>query len=617
VNVRGMPAAGPGAGAHVRHWGGTLRRLLKLLLAQPARLGGILAATVASVVLHVLGPWQLGRATDLIFASATGHGALDHAALARLLALVAGLYAGASVLNAWQAWLSTGLLQQVVRDLRQQTEDKLARLPLNWFDLQPRGEVLSRVTNDIDNISQSLQQLLSQLLMSLLSLLGVLAMMLWLSPTLAGLAMAAVAASTLLAAWLTSRAQPHFSDQWRYTGVLNGAIEEDCSGHTLIKVFNHQGAARAQFDRDNAALQHSSFVAQAVSGAVQPGILFIGNLVFAGVAVLGGLSVMGGSLTLGLLQAFVQYSRQLTQPLSQISGMTGATQSGLASTERVFELLDAPELSPEPAATPPRPAPVIQGHIEFDAVTFRYRPDQPLFEHVSLQALPGQTVAIVGPTGAGKTTLMNLLLRFYEIDAGSIRLDGIDIRQMSREALRSHFGVVPQETWLFAGSLRDNIAYGRAPSATTSPTTSAATIAAEVQAAATACHVDEFVRLLPAGYDTLIDENGGGLSAGQQQLLTIARAFIAQPAVLILDEATSSVDTRTERLVQQAMASLRAGRTSFVIAHRLSTILDADVIAYMEHGSVVEQGSHTALMLARGRYWQLYESQFSATAATP
>jgi ATP-binding cassette subfamily B protein len=367
-----------------------------------------------------------------------------------------------------------------------------------------------------------------------------------------------------------------------------------------------------QFDSDNAALYSSSYGAQALSGAVQPAILFIGNLVFTGVALIGGLSVIGGQVSLGLLQAFVQYSRQLTQPLSQMSSMTGTTQSGLASTERVFEFLDAPELSDEAvqpvqalnATKPLLPAVTAHpGHIEFDAVSFRYRPDQPLFEKVSLQALPGQTVAIVGPTGAGKTTLMNLLLRFYEIDAGCIRLDGIDIRTMTREALRRHFGVVLQETWLFAGSIRDNIAYGRV-----------AATQAEVLAAATACHVDEFVRLLPAGYDTLINETGGSLSTGQQQLLTIARAFIAQPLVLILDEATSSVDTRTERLVQQAMARLRAGRTSFVIAHRLSTILDADTIAYMENGNVVEQGSHAALMLARGRYWKLYTSQFSQGA---
>jgi ATP-binding cassette subfamily B protein len=602
-----MPGNGPGAGAHVRDWGGTLRRLLKLLVAQPARLATILAATVASVALHVIGPWQLGRATDLIYAGVSTHSAIDTAHLARLLGVVALLYAGSSALNWWQAWLSTGLLQGIVRDLRQQAEDKLARLPLAWFDRQPRGEVLSRVTNDIDNISQSLQQVLSQVLMSVLSLAGVLVMMLILSPRLTLVALAAVAASVGLAAWLTVKSQPKFSEQWRATGALNGAIEEGYTGHTLVQVFRHQAAARTQFDTDNAALYGSSYGAQALSGAVQPAILFIGNLVFTGVALVGGLSVIGGQATLGLLQAFVQYARQLTQPLSQLSGMTGSTQSGLASTERVFELLDAPELSAEPAAGAAQPAPATpgrQGHIAFDAVSFRYRADQPLFEHVSLQALPGQTVAIVGPTGAGKTTLMNLLLRFYEIDAGCIRLDGIDIRTLTREALRSHFGVVPQETWLFAGSIHDNIAYGHAGPVPATP--------AQVLAAATACHVDTFVRLLPAGYQTLIDENGGGLSAGQQQLLTIARAFIAQPAVLILDEATSSVDTRTEHLVQEAMAQLRAGRTSFVIAHRLSTILDADVIAYMEHGNVVEQGSHAVLMAAKGRYWALYESQFSS-----
>jgi len=614
MSIRGMPGTGPDAGAHVSDWVSTLRRLLKLLVGQPARLATILAATVGSVVLHVIGPWQLGRATDLVYAAASTHSAIDFMHLARLLVVVALLYAGSSALNWWQAWLSTGLLQGTVRSLRQQTEDKLARLPMAWFDQQPRGEVLSRVTNDIDNISQSLQQLLSQLLMSLLSLVGVLSMMLVLSPRLTMIAVAAVAASVALAALLSARSQPKFSAQWQATGVLNGAIEEDCTGHTLIKVFRHQAAARERFERDNTALYDSSYGAQALAGAVQPAILFIGNLVFTGVALVGGLSVIGGQATLGLLQAFVQYSRQLTQPLSQMSGMTGSAQSGLASTERVFELLDAPELGAEvaqpsqEAKQSTRTALACPGHIAFEAVSFRYLPDQPLFEKVSLDVLPGQTVAIVGPTGAGKTTLMNLLLRFYEIDKGCIRLDGVDIRTLTREALRSHFGVVPQDTWLFAGSIHDNIAYGHA-----GPTP--ATVV-EVAAAATACHVDEFVRLLPGGYATPIDENGGGLSAGQQQLLTIARAFIAQPAVLILDEATSSVDTRTERLLQEAMAKLRAGRTSFVIAHRLSTILDADVIAYMEQGNVVEQGSHAVLMAAKGRYWALYESQFSSDPIT-
>lgn len=467
MNIRGAPtASGPGAGAHVRDWGGTLRRLLKMLVAEPANLAAILACTVASVVLQVIGPWQLGRATDVIYAGVTSHHAIDLAQLARLLLLVAALYAGSSALNWWQAWLVTGLLQPIVRRLCQQTEDKLARLPLAWFDQQPHGEVLSRVTSNIDNIGQSLQQLLSQLLMSLLSLLGVLAMMLFLSPTLTLIAVTAVAASAGLATVLTAKSQPKFTEQWRVTGALHGQIEEDCTGHTLIKVFRHQATAGAQFERDNDALYRSGFVAQAMSGAVQPAVLFIGNLVFAGVAIVGGLGVIGGSVTLGLLQAFVQYSRQLTQPLSQMSGMTGTFPSGLALTERVFELLDAPELSAELPTRAPTPAPVSppnaapKGHIEFDKVSFRYRPEQPPFEKVSLRALPGQTVAIVGPTGAGKTTLMNLLLRFYEIDAGCIRLDGVDTRTLSREALRRHFGVVPQDTWLFAASIRADIAYG-------------------------------------------------------------------------------------------------------------------------------------------------------------
>jgi ATP-binding cassette subfamily B protein len=438
--------------------------------------------------------------------------------------------------------------------------------------------------------------------MSVLSLVGVLVMMLLLSPRLTLMALLAVAASTLLAALLTARSQPDFSEQWRCTGVLNGTVEEDFTGHTLIKVFNHQAAARARFDAQNEELYRSSYAAQALSGALQPGILFLGNLVFAGVALVGGLAVVGGQLSLGLLQAFVQYARQFTQPLSQLSGMTGSTQSGLASTERVFELLDAPELAAEAVAPAALAKP--RGDIAFEDVSFRYHPDQPLFERVNLQAGAGQTVAIVGPTGAGKTTLMNLLLRFYEIDAGCIRFDGVDTRSLRREDLRSHFGVVPQETWLFAGSISENIAYGR-QGATQE----------EVLAAARACHVETFVSVLPAGYATLIDENGGGLSAGQQQLLTIARAFIAQPVVLILDEATSSVDTRTERLVQQAMAQLRTGRTSFVIAHRLSTILDADLIAYMEDGNVVEQGSHAELLAQQGRYWALYQSQFAAAPA--
>ncbi len=601
-----MPGNGPGAGAHVRHWGATLRRLLTLLLDQPRELALILAATLASVVLHVMGPWQLGRATDMVYNAVSTHRPIDYAQLARLLGMVLLLYTTSAALNWWQAWLSTGLLLRVVRRLRQQAEEKIARLPLSWFDRQPHGEVLSRVTNDLDNISQSLQQLLSQLLMSVLSLLGVLIMMLLLSPALTLIALLAVAASAALAAVLTARAQPRFSEQWRCTGVLNATVEEDCSGHTLIKVFNHQAAARAQFDKDNEALYRSSYVAQVLSGAVQPGILFIGNLVFTGMAWFGGLRVIGASFSLGLLQAFVQYSRQLTQPLSQMAGMSGSTQSGLASTERVFELLDALELPADAADVDEAGtnAPQPRGAIAFEDVTFRYQPEQPLFEKVNLQAAAGQTVAIVGPTGAGKTTLMNLLLRFYEIDAGCIRLDGVDTRSISREALRRHFGVVPQQTWLFAGTISENIAYGR----------SGAT-EAEVLAAARACHVDDFVRLLPQGYQTLIDENGGSMSAGQQQLLTLARAFIAQSVVLILDEATSAVDTRTERLVQQAMAALRVGRTSFVIAHRLSTILDADVIVYMEHGTVLEQGKHAALLQARGHYWALYQSQFAAGLA--
>lgn len=597
-----MGQPGMGSSAKPRDLKGSLKRLAGMFRGQGAKLALILACTVGSVLLAVLVPWLLGQATDRVVQAVSTSKALDFAGLARQLLLAALLQCGAVALNFSQAWLTNGLVQGISLRFRQQAQDKLARLSLPWFDRQPHGEVLSRITNDIDNVSQSLQQLLSQLLMSVLQLLGVMTMMLLLSPLLALAALASVVVSVSTARWLAQRARPHFDAQWREVGVLNGNVEENYTGHTLMKVFGHQGRARAEFEKSNVALRDSAFMAQFMSGIMQPLMMFVGNLSLITVVAGGALRVLAGGMTIGQLQSFIQYIRQINQPISQIASVASVLQSAAASIERVYELLDAPELAADPAQPANVPAP--RGHVVFDHVTFRYDPARPLFEDVSLEALPGQTIAIVGPTGAGKTTLVNLLMRFYEIDGGRITLDGVDTKTFGREALRRHFGMVLQETWLFSGSIRDNIAYGKEGATE-----------ADVLEAAHACHVDSFVRTLPLGYDTLLDENGGTLSAGQRQLLTIARAFIAKPAVLILDEATSSVDTRTELLVQRAMARLRTDRTSFVIAHRLSTIRDADMIVYMEAGNVLERGSHEALMAERGAYWRLYQSQFETGQA--
>ena len=597
-----MGQPGMGSSAKPRDLKGSLKRLAGIFRGQGAKLALILACTVGSVLLAVLVPWLLGQATDRVVQAVSTSKALDFAGLARQLLLAALLQCGAVALNFSQAWLTNGLVQGISLRFRQQAQDKLARLSLPWFDRQPHGEVLSRITNDIDNVSQSLQQLLSQLLMSVLQLLGVMTMMLLLSPLLALAALASVVVSVSTARWVAQRARPHFDAQWREVGVLNGNVEENYTGHTLMKVFGHQGRARAEFENSNVALRDSAFMAQFMSGIMQPLMMFVGNLSLITVVAGGALRVLAGGMTIGQLQSFIQYIRQINQPISQIASVASVLQSAAASIERVYELLDAPELAADPAQPANVPAP--RGHVVFDHVTFRYDPARPLFEDVSLEALPGQTIAIVGPTGAGKTTLVNLLMRFYEIDGGHITLDGVDTKTFGREALRRHFGMVLQETWLFSGSIRDNIAYGKEGATE-----------ADVLEAAHACHVDSFVRTLPLGYDTLLDENGGTLSAGQRQLLTIARAFIAKPAVLILDEATSSVDTRTELLVQRAMARLRTGRTSFVIAHRLSTIRDADMIVYMEAGNVLERGSHEALMAERGAYWRLYQSQFETGQA--
>jgi ATP-binding cassette, subfamily B, multidrug efflux pump len=512
------------------------------------------------------------------------------------------IYLGASVFSYAQGYLLNGIVQRTVFHLRREVEDTINRLPLRYFDTRQRGEVLSRVTNDIDNVQQTLQQTMSQLLTSLLTIVGVLVMMFLISPLLSLVALITIPVSLWLTRAIAKRSQKQFVAQWRTTGILNGHIEEAFTGHELVRVFGRRREVEAQFAQQNEALFQASFRAQFMSGIIMPAMMFIGNVNYVLVAVIGGLRVSSGAMSLGDVQAFIQYSRQFTQPLTQAASMANLLQSGVASAERVFELLDAPEETPDPAVPAVRTS--RRGRVAFEHVSFRYVPDVPLIEDLSLVAEPGQTVAIVGPTGAGKTTLVNLVLRFYELDGGRITLDDVDIAAMTRADLRGGIGMVLQDTWLFHGTIRDNIAYGR-------PTASEE----EILAAAKATYVDRFVRSLPLGYDTVIDEEGTGVSAGEKQLITIARAFLADPSLLILDEATSSVDTRTEVLVQRAMAALRTDRTSFVIAHRLSTIRDADLILVMEAGSIVEQGTHEQLLAAEGAYYALYNAQFTAATA--
>jgi ATP-binding cassette subfamily B multidrug efflux pump len=506
-------------------------------------------------------------------------------------------------------WLSGFLLniivQGVVKNLRAEVERKIHRLPLRYFDSHSRGDLLSRVTNDIDNVSQSLQQTMSQLIVSAMTVIGILVMMIVISPLLALIAVLTVPLSILVTAQIAKRSKTHFVSQWKSTGELNSHVEEAYTGHELVTVFGRSREVEARFEEQNEALYQASYRAQFISGLIMPAIMFLGNLNFVAIAVLGGMRVASGTMSLGDVQAFIQYSRQFTQPLTQIGAMVNLMQSGVASAERVFAILDEdeeePDLTEAPTPAEPRDAGRVHtfGRVEFSDVSFSYSPEKPLIENLSLVAEPGQMVAIVGPTGAGKTTLVNLILRFYELDGGKILLDGVDIAEMSRDDLRSRIGMVLQDAWLFGGTIRDNIAYGR-PDATED----------EIQAAARISYVDRFVHSLPDGYDTVIDEEGSNISAGEKQLITIARAFISQPSILILDEATSSVDTRTELLVQHATAVLRSDRTSFVIAHRLSTIRDADLIVVMEDGRIVEQGSHDDLLLTRGAYYRLYNSQF-------
>lgn len=632
--MRGGPHGGAGLPAEKsKHFGPSAKRLVATL--KPERLMSVLALVTAVVgtLLAVLGPRLLGEATNIVFAGVVsaqlpagttqeqiiqqlraqgdnqradllsgmqltpGEG-IDFSALAAILILTLSLFVGASLFLWMTAYIVNGVVQRTMYRLREEVEQKINALPLSYFDGQQRGELLSRVTNDVDNISQSLQQTMSQALNSLLMVVGVVVMMVLLSPVLALIALITIPLTLLVTGVIAKRSQKLFAAQWKNTGELNAQIEETYSGHALVKVFGRQREVNERFHAKNEELFSASFGAQFASGIIMPAMNFIGNLVFVGIAVVGGLQVASGAMQVGDVQAFIQYSRQFTQPLAQLGSMVNMFQSGVASAERVFELLDAQEQSPDPAH-PEHPT-QSNGRLVFEHVDFSYRADKPLIHDLNLVAEPGQTIAIVGPTGAGKTTLVNLIMRFYEVDSGRITLDGVDISQMTRAELRGRTGMVLQDTWLFGGTIRENIAYGR-DGATDD----------EIFEAARASYVDRFVHSLPDGYDTVLNDEASNISAGEKQLLTIARAFLAQPSILILDEATSSVDTRTELLLQQAMGALRADRTSFVIAHRLSTIRDADLILVMNAGSIVEQGTHAELIALGGAYAELYDSQFS------
>ncbi|MCD2498075.1 ABC transporter ATP-binding protein [Microbacterium nymphoidis] len=643
--AQAMEAGEWAQGGKAKNFWPSFKRMIGLLRPYAVAFIGVSILGAISVVLAVAAPKVLGEATNLVFEGAMSTAAaalltsvlgadaivgMDQAAVVealrqmgqndfanvinglkdfelgagvnfdalRLVILaVLAIYVASALLNWIQGYVVNVIMVRAMWSLREEVEAKINRLPLAYFDRVQRGQLISRVTNDIDNITQTMQQSLSGAVTSVLTVLGVLIMMFSINWILALIALVSLPLMGVIFGVIGPRSQAAFKVQWAQVGKLNARVEESFSGHALVKVFGREKASAEAFAVENEELYKASFKAQFLSNIMMPAMMFIGSVVYVGIAVVGALMVAGGTLRLGDVQAFLQYSQQFTQPLSQLGGMAAVVQSGTASAERVFELLDEQEQEPDAADAPALVA--GPGVIEFQDVKFAYSPEKPLITGLSFRVEPGQTVAIVGPTGAGKTTLVNLIMRFYELDGGRILLDGQDIGQLTRHDVRSRTGMVLQDPWLFAGTIRENIRYGR-ESATDE----------EIVAAAVATRVDNFVRSLPDGYDTVLDEDASNVSAGERQLITIARAFVAQPSVLILDEATSSVDTRTEVLLQHAMAALREGRTSFVIAHRLSTIRDADLILVMEHGDIVEQGNHEELIAKKGAYWNLYQSQF-------
>ncbi|OBF27408.1 ABC transporter ATP-binding protein [Mycobacterium sp. ACS4331] len=626
----GLRAMEQGPPRRSRDFRAAALRLIRRLIPQRVLTVAVIVLSVLGIGIGVIGPRILGHATDLLFNGVIGRElpagltreqaveaarargeqtfadllsgmnvtpgqGVDFGAVARTLLLALVLYLVAALLVWIQARLLNVAVQRTMVTLRADVEHKIHRLPLSHFDSRQRGELLSRVTNDVDNVQTSLTITINQLLSAVLTVVAVLVMMLTISPLLTLITVAAVPLTLWVTRVITRRSQRLFVAQWRNTGRLNAHIEETYSGFTVVKTFGHREAARERFTALNGEVFHTSFGAQFFSGLVSPATMFVGNLSYVAVAVLGGLQVATGQITLGSIQAFIQYVRQFNQPLTQIAGMYNSLQSGIASAERVFDFLDEPEHTPDPAATLPVSA--SPPRVVFDRVSFSYREGHPVIEDLSLVAEPGSTVAIVGETGAGKTTLVNLLMRFYDVDSGRILIDGVDITTVTRESLRAGIGMVLQDTWLFGGTIADNIAYGR-PDATRD----------EVIEAARAAYVDRFVHALPDGYDTWVSDESGRISAGEKQLITIARAVLAQPRLLVLDEATSSVDTRTELLIAQAMAELRRDRTSFIIAHRLSTIRDADLILVVSHGRIVEQGTHSELLARRGTYWEMTQA---------
>ena len=637
--LRGTGPRGPGGAAPAAkplNFRATVVRILHLMAPDRLRVALVAVAAVVSVALTVTAPRILGEATNVIFDGVIGAGlepglskdeqvqalrqtgqdqladmlaamdvvpgqGLDFGRLGVLVLGVLGIYLASFAFGWLQARFTARVVQNAMYRLRKDVDGKLFRLPMSHFHRGSRGDVLSRVTNDIDNLAQTLAQTLTQIVTSVLTIVGVLGMMLWLSPLLALIAVVTVPVSAVVTVLIARRSQAQFMQQWKSTGEVNGYIEEMFSAHDVVKAFGQTERVVEGFTPANETLYRSSFRAQFVSGIIMPVMQFVSNLNYVAVAVVGGLLVANGRLTIGGVQAFIQYSRQFSQPLGQLGSLINMLQSGVASAERVFELLDGREQDPDPAD--PLRIPRVRGKVAFEHVDFSYSPDAPLIKDLSFTAEPGQTVAIVGPTGAGKTTLVNLLMRFYDVDAGRITIDGVDTAAMRRDDLRGLIGMVLQDAWLFEGTIRENLAYG-APGATEE----------QIVQAAQATHVDHFVRSLPQGYDTVLGDDGGSLSQGQRQLITITRAWLADPSILVLDEATSSVDTRTEIAIRLAMNALRQARTSFVIAHRLSTIRDADVILVVRQGEIVEQGTHEALLAAEGFYAGLYRSQFAEPA---
>jgi ATP-binding cassette subfamily B multidrug efflux pump len=650
----GGPMGGPGGRGHgpmrggmgmampvekPKDFRGTLRRLIGELRPERPRILLVVAVAFLSTAGQVFGPKILGNGINQLMDGLVGkelgqmpagtthaqaieilkqmHSPLadlvastnaipgvgiDFGALGTVLLALTALYLVATFFS-WVAWYTmAGVAQRTVYRLRREVDQKLGRLPLKYFDTHPRGDTLSRVTNDIDNIANTLQQSLTQIITSFATIIGVLAMMFWISPMLAVISLLVLPTAAILTMLIARQSQKQFTTQWTRTGILNGQVEESHTGHSIVKVFGHQEDAIRQFDEENQRVYEASFKAQFISGLIMPVMTFVSNLNYVAIGVIGGVQVATGGMSLGDVQAFIQYSRSFTQPITQVASIMNLLQSTMASAERVFELLNEPEELPD--VEQPRILDQPTGHVTLDNVAFRYQAETPLIDDLKADVRSGEVLAIVGPTGAGKTTVVNLLMRFYDIDSGTIKIDGIETRQLTRDNLRRAFGMVLQDTWLFGGTIRENIAYGR-ENATED----------EIIAAAKAAHVDHFVRTLPDGYDTVIDDDASNLSQGEKQLLTIARAFLADPQILILDEATSSVDTRTEVLVQAAMARLMKGRTTFVIAHRLSTIRNADEILVMNQGHIVEQGSHDALMARHGFYYDLYNSQFEEAIA--